>query len=77
MRASTHHSSAATTSSDRHRATPISPGRWEHWREDWALVQVDAHDRLAFPAGDPTLDHANWMKDPDLESGFDPVLDWI
>jgi hypothetical protein len=40
-------------------------------------VQVDAHDRLAFPAGDPTLDHANWMKDPDLEFGFDPVLDWI
>jgi hypothetical protein len=25
---------------------PISPGRWERWREDWALMQADAHDRL-------------------------------
>jgi hypothetical protein len=31
----------------------ISPGRWERWREDWALVQADAHDRLALPVGSP------------------------
>jgi hypothetical protein len=24
--------------------TLVSPGRWERWREDWALVQADAHD---------------------------------
>jgi hypothetical protein len=23
--------------------TPISPGRWERWREVWALVQADVH----------------------------------
>jgi hypothetical protein len=23
---------------------PISPGRWERWRDNWALVQADVHD---------------------------------
>jgi hypothetical protein len=52
----------------------VSPGRWEHWREDWALVQADAHDRLALPVGTPTLDRAEWVRDLGMESGFDPVL---
>jgi hypothetical protein len=56
---------------------PISPGRWERWREDWALVQVDAHDRFALPVGGLTLDCTEWGKDPVLEPGFDPVLDRI
>jgi hypothetical protein len=56
---------------------PVSPGRWERWREDWVLVQADAHDRLVIPAAAPTLDRAEWGKDPGLESGFDPVLDRI
>jgi hypothetical protein len=55
----------------------VSPGRWERWREDWALVQADAHDRLVIPATAPTLDRVEWGKDPGLESGFDPVLDQI
>jgi hypothetical protein len=40
-------------------------------------VQSDAHDRLALHAGAPTLDRTKWVKDPGLELGFDPVLDWI
>jgi hypothetical protein len=40
-------------------------------------VQADAHDRLVIPAVAPTLDRAEWGKDPGLESGFDPVLDRI
>jgi hypothetical protein len=56
---------------------PISPGGWERWREDWALVQADVHNRLALPIGGPTLDHTEWGKDPSLEPGFDPVLDRI
>jgi hypothetical protein len=55
----------------------VSPGRWERWREDWALVQADAHDRLVIPTAAPTLDRAEWGKDLGLESGFDPVLDRI
>jgi hypothetical protein len=57
--------------------TPVSPGRWERWREDWALVQADVHDRLILPVGGPTLDRTEWGKDPILELGFDPVLDRI
>jgi hypothetical protein len=57
--------------------TSVSPGRWERWREDWALVQADIHDRLAFLIGGPTLDRTEWGKDPGLEPGFDPVLDRI
>jgi hypothetical protein len=53
-----------------HNIVPISPGRWERWREDWALVQVDAHDRLMLPVTGPTLDCTEWEKDPGLE----PVL---
>jgi hypothetical protein len=56
---------------------PISPGRWERWREDWALVQEDIHDRLALPVGGPTLDRIEWRKDHGLKPGFDPVLDRI
>jgi hypothetical protein len=56
---------------------PISPGRWEQWREDWALVQADVHNRLALPVGDPTLDRTEWGKDPGLEPSFYPRLDRI
>jgi hypothetical protein len=56
---------------------PVSPGRWERWREDWALLQVDVHDRLALPIGGLTLDRIEWVKDPGLELGFNPVLDRI
>jgi hypothetical protein len=54
---------------------PVSPGRWERWREDWALVHVNVHDRLTLPIGGPTVDRTKWGKDPTLEPGFDPVLD--
>jgi hypothetical protein len=40
-------------------------------------VQVDVHDRLTLPIAASTLDRAKWVKDPGLESGFDPVLDQI
>jgi hypothetical protein len=55
----------------------IFPDRWERWREDWALVQADAHDRLALPVGGPTLNRTEWGKDLGLEPGFDPVLERI
>jgi hypothetical protein len=57
--------------------TLVSPGRWERWREDWALVQAYVHNRLALPVGGLTLNHTEWGKDPGMEPGFDLVLDWI
>jgi hypothetical protein len=56
---------------------PISPGRWEQWREDWALVQADIHNRVTLPIGGLTLDRTKWGKDPGQEPGFDPVLERI
>jgi hypothetical protein len=56
---------------------PVSPGRWERWREDSALVQADIHDRLALPIDGSTLDRTEWGKDPGLEPSFDPMLDRI
>jgi hypothetical protein len=41
------------------------------------LLQTDVHDWLAHLVAAPTLDHVEWVKDPSLESGFDPVLDLI
>jgi hypothetical protein len=60
-----------------HYIAPISPGRWERSREDWALLQADIHDRLVLPVSGPTLDHTEWGKDPNLEPGFNLVLDQI
>jgi hypothetical protein len=60
-----------------HYIALISPGRWERWREDWALVQANIHDRLVLPVSGPTLDHTKWGKDPGLEPGFNPVFDRI
>jgi hypothetical protein len=40
-------------------------------------VQADVHDRLALPVDGLTLDRTEWEKDPNLEPGFDPVLDRI
>jgi hypothetical protein len=57
--------------------TPVSPGRWERWREDWALVQADAHDRLVLPIDGPTLDRTEWGKGLGLELGFYPVLERV
>jgi hypothetical protein len=37
-------------------------------------VQADVNDRLALPVDTPTLNRAKWVKDPGLESGFDPML---
>jgi hypothetical protein len=46
-------------------------------KEDWALVQADVHDRVMLPTVVPTPHHADWGKDPGLESRFNPVLERI
>jgi hypothetical protein len=41
------------------------------------LVQADAQDRLVLPVGGLTLNRTEWGKDPGLELGFDPMLEWV
>jgi hypothetical protein len=31
----------------------VSPDKWNRWREDWAIVQADPHDRLVLPTRAP------------------------
>jgi hypothetical protein len=33
--------------------TALRPDRWERWREDWVLVQINAHERLMLPTVAP------------------------
>jgi hypothetical protein len=33
---------------------PLSSGKWDHWRDDWVIVQTEVHDRLALPIDEPT-----------------------
>jgi hypothetical protein len=35
--------------------TAISPCRWERWREDWVLVQANAHERLMLSTDAPMV----------------------
>jgi hypothetical protein len=27
----------------------LSPGKWDHWRADWVIMQAEVHDRLELP----------------------------
>jgi hypothetical protein len=42
----------------------LSPGRWERWREDWVLVQADAHERLMLPSAAPTTPASTGSRTP-------------
>jgi hypothetical protein len=37
--------------------TDITPGKRDCWREDWAIMRIDAHDRLVLPTEAPTGKH--------------------
>jgi hypothetical protein len=54
--------------------TTLSPERWERWREDWVLVQADAHEWLTLPTVAPTTPCVDWEQDPGLEPAYNPVL---
>jgi hypothetical protein len=41
------------------------------------MVQSDVHDQLALPIIALTVDRTEWVKDPGLDLGFNPVLDRI
>jgi hypothetical protein len=52
----------------------LSPGRWERWREDWVLVQAEAHEQLTLPTAAPMAPRVDWEQDPGLEPAYNPVL---
>jgi hypothetical protein len=62
-----------TKGSSKYLAT-LSLNRWERWREDWVLVQADAHERLTLPTIASTAPRADWEQDPGLEPAYNLVL---
>jgi hypothetical protein len=52
----------------------LRPGTWEHWREDWVLVQIDAHERLMLSTAVKMTPHVDWEQDLSLAPFFNPVL---
>jgi hypothetical protein len=52
----------------------LSPDRWERWREDWVLVQAEAHEQLTLPTAAPMPPRVDWEQDPGLELAYNPVL---
>jgi hypothetical protein len=52
----------------------LNPGRWGHLREDWVLVQIDAHERLMLSTATPMAPRIDKEQDPGLEPVFNPVL---
>jgi hypothetical protein len=50
--------------------TPISPGKWDRWREDWVIVRVDVDDCLALPTESPTAKHSDWEETPKLHVAY-------
>jgi hypothetical protein len=34
--------------------TPISPGKWDRWRDDWVIIQTNVHDCLVLQTESPT-----------------------
>jgi hypothetical protein len=53
---------------------PLSPDKWDRWRDDWVIVQADAYDQLELPTSEPTGNWSSWEKVPDLQSTYHPVL---
>jgi hypothetical protein len=49
-------------------------GRWDHWREDWVLMQTEAHDRQVLLTTTPMAPRAVWEQDPNLQLDYDPIL---
>jgi hypothetical protein len=52
----------------------LSPDLWDHWRDDWVIMQADIHDRMELLTDAPTGSHNSWEKVPDLQRDYRPVL---
>jgi hypothetical protein len=53
---------------------PLTPGKWDRWREDWVIVKTDAHDWLDLPTDAPTGERSYQERVLDLQSAYDPVV---
>jgi hypothetical protein len=57
--------------------TTLSPGKWDCWRENWVIMQADAHDRLELPIVAPTGSCSDWDKVSALQRVYNLVFERI
>jgi hypothetical protein len=57
--------------------TPISPGKWDHWREDWMIIHADIHDCLVLSTESPTAKRSDWEETPKLHRAYVPMIERI
>jgi hypothetical protein len=57
--------------------TALSPSKWDRWREDWVIMQADAHNRLVLPTTTLMDRCSDSEKVPDLQRAYNPVLQRI
>jgi hypothetical protein len=53
---------------------PISPDKWDHWREDWVVIWADIHDRLVLSTESPMAMKIAWEEIPKLHVAYGPVI---
>jgi hypothetical protein len=51
--------------------------RWENWRGDWVITNVEANDRLALPSNGPALDRKHWRAKPSLLPELLTTRNWL
>jgi hypothetical protein len=57
--------------------TPISPGKWDRWREDWVIVRANVHDRLVLPTEFSTAKRSDWEEALKLHRAYGPMIERI
>jgi hypothetical protein len=54
--------------------TALTPGKWDQWRDDWVIMQVEVNDRLELLTATPTGSHSGWERVPNLQPAYHVVL---
>jgi hypothetical protein len=54
--------------------TPISPDKWDRWREDKVIIRAHVHDRLALLTESPMAKRSDWEETPKLHMAYGPVI---
>jgi hypothetical protein len=52
----------------------LIPGKWDHWRDDWVVMQEEVHDRLELPTTALMGHRSGWEKVLNLQPAYRPVL---
>jgi hypothetical protein len=70
--------SVATTSNTGPRVQPctppLNPGKWDHWMDDWVIMQAEVHDQLELMTAVPTASRNGRERVPNLQRDYCPML---